>query len=776
MTFTPEVAGHDAIGAAVVQLQEGGRGAEAAADEETRTTTDFDGPPKTTTRIDLDAPPQTPLLRCSDGPRSTERVVQAALRDVLYAEMPRLLKQACHGEMKKVVESIMTDHARGAHSPALAKLGRGADATLHACKAGCCNGASRYLAEEEHILRGLLEHASPWSIPEELDDSERQKGGCWLPEAGSLQCQQQEGSPAVDLRTREALAVLLKKYSAQEAELAKLQCMLHGEGSALQPHAIFLGDAHTAGNTGNGHHDVDCVSEAFVLNGNGGGEVEAPNLHSSSTAAMTGSRADEPAAYQGGGSVTLATEVLGGGSNQKNAKRSVAGSVFESVRQSSFSSAMAGGRREDPSPRKMFVDVEHLKEKMRKEVLRRETQGLFTFYKDTGACQYLAKNKWFETITLVVICFNAVWMAIDTDYNKADSVWQAALPFIIGENFFCVYFSLELIVRFSAYKKTVLVCHDGWFLFDFIILFLMVLEVWIVPVITSSTSNPAHRLSNTSVLRLLRLLRLCRMVRMLRGLPELMLLVKGMVAAMRSVMYVMLLLIVVTYVYAIGLVQMSDRYDFATTYFPDVPKAMYSLTIYAIFLDNLAEFCDAVLEESVGVLLVLCSFVILACLTVLNMLVGILCAVVEAVSKTEKEELETQKLCRDMKEIIGSLPNKESFDFIAQEDLIDILSQPQAVQTLYSANIDPTTLVEFSDLLFHPDGVPIELPFDEFMALLLDIRGSNSATVRDIMNLWKRINPRLVATACGVKELLRISGGGGTIGGMPSMIRPRFSP
>merc|ERR1719281_2244367 len=75
----------------------------------------------------------------------------------------------------------------------------------------------------------------------------------------------------------------------------------------------------------------------------------------------------------------------------------------------------------------------------------------------------------------------------------------------------------------------------------------MILETWIMPIMDGGGGG----LSSLSILRLLRLLRLTRMVRIMRSVPELLILIKGIVAATRSVGSAMMLLIIFTYVFAI---------------------------------------------------------------------------------------------------------------------------------------------------------------------------------------------------------------------------------
>merc|ERR1719235_2174198 len=116
----------------------------------------------------------------------------------------------------------------------------------------------------------------------------------------------------------------------------------------------------------------------------------------------------------------------------------------------------------------------------------------------------------------------------------------------------------------------------------------MVGETWVITIIMVSTgSEGGSPLGNTAILRLFRLLRLSRLMRMLRSLPELMILIKGMVTAMKSVVYVMCLLAIITYVFAIAFTQLAvGSESIGETYFSNVAHSMYSLIIYATLCDN----------------------------------------------------------------------------------------------------------------------------------------------------------------------------------------------
>merc|ERR1719316_2601341 len=129
---------------------------------------------------------------------------------------------------------------------------------------------------------------------------------------------------------------------------------------------------------------------------------------------------------------------------------------------------------------------------------------------------------------------------------------------------------------------------------------------------------------------------------MLRSLPELMVLVTAMVQAIRSVMYVMTLLLLTTYVFAIACTQLSVDTDMGKQYFVNVALSMYSLVVYATFLDNLGDFCNTIRAESELVVAVVILFIFVSSMTLMNMLLGVLVEVIGTVTSEEKEDMKKQ--------------------------------------------------------------------------------------------------------------------------------------
>merc|ERR1712166_62711 len=122
----------------------------------------------------------------------------------------------------------------------------------------------------------------------------------------------------------------------------------------------------------------------------------------------------------------------------------------------------------------------------------------------------------FESTTFAVITLNSIWIWIETDLNHSDVLIDAHPVFIVFEQLFCFFFVWELLVRFFAFEKTSSMMRDFWFCFDTTLVTFMVLEVWVITLMSVVGSGASANFGDTSILRVARLLRLCRMMRVAR--------------------------------------------------------------------------------------------------------------------------------------------------------------------------------------------------------------------------------------------------------------------
>lgn len=416
----------------------------------------------------------------------------------------------------------------------------------------------------------------------------------------------------------------------------------------------------------------------------------------------------------------------------------------------------------DPNAGHVFMDAATVKQKLLSDMLSAKKYDVTNCYHDTGCIQRVARSPIFEGFTLFVIAVNAVWIGVDTDYNNSEVLVDAQLPFQIMENVFCLYFTGELLIRFLAFKRKFDCLCDAWFVFDSLLVLTMVSETWIMSVILLMTGSSGSGVGNASFIRLFRLLRLTRMARMarlLRSFPELLILIKGMLAAFRSVSCTLILLIIVVYVYGILFTQLTEG-EIHEEYFDTVLGAMHSLIVYGTFLDDLASLVFVLEKESLIQLTLFYSFVLLSALTVMNMLIGVLCEVVSGVAAAEGEESTIKYVHQLFEDLLAqSGADEDGNNMISKNEFISILHKPQAYQALESVNVDVMGLLDLTDFLFASEAatdeapahsadatnftvsyVEKELSFKQFMDIVLSLRGTNNATVKDIVDLRKYVH------------------------------------
>mmetsp|Transcript_79533 Transcript_79533/g.165157 ORF Transcript_79533/g.165157 Transcript_79533/m.165157 type:complete len:858 (+) Transcript_79533:102-2675(+) len=388
------------------------------------------------------------------------------------------------------------------------------------------------------------------------------------------------------------------------------------------------------------------------------------------------------------------------------------------------------------------VDSDAMKAQVRENLLR-PAYDVRKFYKSTGVWQGIARSAIFEHITLFVIALNALWIWIDTDFNSSEVLVEALPVFQVVEHSFIVFFSFEWTVRFLSFKRKRQCLKDAWFVFDSCLVLMMVLEGWLMSGLMLVVGQGASgSMGNASILRMARLLRLsrmARMVRLFRAMPELLILLKGMAAATRSVFFTLCLLMIVLYVFGIAFRQLTDSTAVGDKYFSSVVKSMYTLLIDGTFMDSLGPLVRAVGQESPALAMLFWLFVLMSAMTVMNMLIGVLCEVVSAVAATEKEALAINFVKERMRDLF-TLIGKSDGGLISKEEFLKIVQKPEACRVLEETGVDVLGIIDMADTIFsenNESGEPEDKPlgFTELMELILDLRGSNTAKVRHIVDL-----------------------------------------
>jgi voltage-gated sodium channel len=341
----------------------------------------------------------------------------------------------------------------------------------------------------------------------------------------------------------------------------------------------------------------------------------------------------------------------------------------------------------------------------------------------------------FENMTFMVIAINALWMGFDSDFNPEPTLTTAHPTFQYGENFFCIYFTFEVMIRFMSFKNKRNCVKDNWFNFDTCLVTLMTVETWALPIILGDGQLPF----DVALLRLLRLLRLARMVRLLRGLPELLTLVQAMAAAIRSVSTVIALLVLIMYVFAIIFkMQMGEKMP---DNFGGIPISMGTLFLAGTLGDNIGDVFLGTVDESEIMGVVFLIYVFLAMFTVLNMLIGVLCEVVAAVSEASKEETLIDFVRKELREVLDE-HDDDGNGMVSRSEFKAIVTDERGMQAFADLEVDVDNFESMSSTIFDPDkpeDPDKEIPFADFLKRVLSMRNTNSARYADVIEVNKLI-------------------------------------
>jgi voltage-gated sodium channel len=232
-------------------------------------------------------------------------------------------------------------------------------------------------------------------------------------------------------------------------------------------------------------------------------------------------------------------------------------------------------------------------------------------------CRRIADSQRFQAFIFGVIVLNAVVLGLDTYDGISDKVGSE----LIAVNDACLgVFVVELTIRIAAYgRRPQDFFKEGWNVFDFIVI--------------GAAFIPGLRQNAT----LLRLVRLLRVVRLVSVLPELRVLIRGMLGALPPIGSMGVLALLFLYVYGmLGWILFGDEIP---ERWGNIGEAM--LTLFTVFtLEGWNEILYEAQEIHPWSWIFFISFVLLASLLLINILIAIIInAMDEAREAQQREEI-----------------------------------------------------------------------------------------------------------------------------------------
>jgi hypothetical protein len=339
------------------------------------------------------------------------------------------------------------------------------------------------------------------------------------------------------------------------------------------------------------------------------------------------------------------------------------------------------------------------------------------------------------------VCLNAIYLGIDSDYNDAANIYNANLVFLIISQFFCIYFTFEVVVRLLAFRNKCDSMKDGWFKFDIFLVVTMILDTWVLMPMLKFVSGGSSAPVPTQPLRMLRLFKLSRMARLMKAFPELVVMIKGLVRSLRAIASSGVLVGLMVYTWAILVHMMlkdddefnkklKEDYDYE---FTKILDCMWTLLMAGtLMLDNTAPLMTTLLthKEIPKVLagIAFITYSLLSALLILQMLIGVLCDVVSQVGQ-ERRDSDTISLVRQ--EILSDLLSHDQGDGkISKAEWLSLVEGPKSKVLMKRLNINRMFMTQMASLMY-PDE-EAEVPIKTVMELMIMCKGDNGATVQII--------------------------------------------
>lgn len=353
-----------------------------------------------------------------------------------------------------------------------------------------------------------------------------------------------------------------------------------------------------------------------------------------------------------------------------------------------------------------------------------------------GTLQQIVRSDRFELGSAAAICIYSLWLAYDVQENQKPLL-KADLIFKLGEGFFLIIFTMEWFSRFQALPKKSHLVRDGWLIFDTAMVLLMVADTLVVTGVMWLTASEDDAFGGASVMRaarLLRIVRILRLSRILKLMPELLVLVKGIRQATRSVFFTSILLGIVIYVFAILLCQLTDSTTVGEKHFTNVSKSAYTLLLVTMFPDT-DTVMDALSSENwmFGVMFFL--FILLTSLVVINLLIGVIVEMVSHVSSDEHDLMDRALVWSKMQQVLtapGGVDENQD-GVISKLEFREMLKNTAALKALNQVGVDLRALVDHAEFFF--DEGTETLNTDELIELVMQLRVRNPAMVKDIADL-----------------------------------------
>lgn len=359
-------------------------------------------------------------------------------------------------------------------------------------------------------------------------------------------------------------------------------------------------------------------------------------------------------------------------------------------------------------------------------------------YRGLASCVKHVNSGAHDNLVGLLVVANAICIGLETDF-QAQNPGQRMPAYLRGfEIFFCVTFSLDLIVRIGSNPFRFFdskLSAFGWNIFDLCVVGLQLVD---------QLGHSGLMAAELSLLRALRLVRIIRLLRVVRFFEELRLLITSILDSMASLMWSLCLLSVLLYITGVAFCQAvhdagnngdlsEDNKRELHHWFGSLSRSI--LTMFEVIVGGVSwDEVISPLISDIGPLigLVFCFYVALCVFAVLNTITGVI------VQKVTSDALSTQAahLANHLRELF----------FNDEASTLGI------------------NLEHFQEKIKHPDmqdyfkGIDVAPNEAQYLFSLLDIDGSGEVSPEEMVDGCLRLGrpAQALDLAVMMRELLDI--------------------
>lgn len=223
-----------------------------------------------------------------------------------------------------------------------------------------------------------------------------------------------------------------------------------------------------------------------------------------------------------------------------------------------------------------------------------------------------------ETIMNIVICLNTLQMGIAGEWKVQE--YPSLRPVYTGVDFaFNLIYVVEVFINLAV-KECQYFC-DPWLVTDLAVTSVGVYSF--IEELQSENSANHTALGAIRIARLIRLVRLVRILRVMKSVPELVMVVQGLMRALRSLGWVLLLMVLVQFVFAVFFTNVVDNDIFDRNFFEDSGHAMLTLIDISIMAEW-GSIVRPVMEHQPALILPFIIYILITAFGMLNVMIGVI--------------------------------------------------------------------------------------------------------------------------------------------------------